>query len=750
MGNTLKVVKQTHKAILFENFNNWQKNSLNLAMVLKTDQQDASKQLENLHKLEVRSFDEFVDKFVPKIYEKVEKINGVPKFRYTLDENEGGVLVPLTSHAYYKYLAKVYADKQTSDASNREFDDSDISEIMMPKHEQVEAENLRQEQELLVMQRAEAINKGENPSVYNERLFEISQEIGDKGAKTSLGRLNQYINSLDKEIVALDHKEQELAALPPGENADEFCVASGVLDFDRDGNAVIMELPPPPENDADRDRVKVLALRNEGVKLLTSVVNKKLEEAGVGEFTKEMVIANYLPVEHSAATEIKLNLPEIQAKKNELTQKVEMLESTYAQAQKAFITLLRTLLPRILGVKIFFDHATVEGGETSKLPEGQGLIVANCTPERLMQTEADKQNFVRYVTDYLPEQIGNEHVWLAILPHVVVGDYAPEDAQIALSNANPFDTGSNGSDPVDMATLVKIGKPVKLKDSTTKEFFELMEKGKILTVFNPAVAKDAPFTFSRLSAECIRNIKERLSGLNYNHAVFAFPNFTLIEDKSISISAREDISTVSDDRKAPVGPVYIDAAYVAAGLIVASQQPRYLKARGLKVEPSDVCVRLSLDSLDISNKLTTKFNREMGTQRTASLKAETADRFGFMFCGDNQMDGATKLKNSYVLCARTLKQEKGVYVPLCKTLVSDFVLSYMKAQGQMEPKKFQTLFENTIDDWRRDKAQNVKTGVINSIIQGDDVIAMVQEESEASISIQLSGGEAFVNLTIND
>ena len=73
MGNTLKVVKQTHKTILFENFNNWQTNSLNLATVLKTDQQDSSKQLESLHKLEVHSFDEFVDKFVPKIYEKVEK-----------------------------------------------------------------------------------------------------------------------------------------------------------------------------------------------------------------------------------------------------------------------------------------------------------------------------------------------------------------------------------------------------------------------------------------------------------------------------------------------------------------------------------------------------------------------------------------------------------------------------------------------------------------------------------------------------
>ena len=621
----------------------------------------------------------------------------------------------------------------------------------MPKYEQVEAENLRQEQELLLMQRAEAINKGENPGVYNERLFEISQAIGDKGARTSLGRLKQYINSLDKAIVALDRKEQELVALTPGEDADEFSVASGVLDFDRDGNPVIMELPSPAENDADSDRVKILALRNEGVKLLTSVVTQKLDKAGVGEFTKELVIANYLPVEHSKATEIKLNLPEIHTRKNELTQKVEMLESTYAQAQKAFITLLRTLLPRILGVKIFFDHATVEGGENGKLPEGQGLIVANCTPERLMQTEADKQNFIRYVTDYLPEQIGDEHVWLAILPHVVVGDYAPEDAQIALSNAfNPFDTESNGADDVDMATLEKIGKPVKLKDSTTKKFFELMEKGKILTVFNPAVAKDAPFTFSRLSAEGIRNIKERLSGLNYNHAVFAFPNFTLIEDKSISISAREDISMVSEDRKAPVGPVYIDAAYVAAGLIVASQQPRYLKARGLKVELSDVCVRVSLDSMYISNKLTTKFNRELGTQRTASLKAETVDRFGFMFCGDNQMDGDANLKNSYVLCARTLKQEKGVYVPLCKTLVSDFVLSYMKSQGQMEPKKFQILFENTIDDWRRDNAQNVKTGVINSIMQSDDVIAMVQEESDASISIQLSGGEAFVNLKIKD
>ena len=53
MGNTLKVVKQTHKTILFENFNNWQTNSLNLATVLKTDQQDSSKQLESLHKLEV-------------------------------------------------------------------------------------------------------------------------------------------------------------------------------------------------------------------------------------------------------------------------------------------------------------------------------------------------------------------------------------------------------------------------------------------------------------------------------------------------------------------------------------------------------------------------------------------------------------------------------------------------------------------------------------------------------------------------
>ena len=111
METVKQKIVQTSKTILFEEFND--QNNDNLATFLENNDPSDEMFVEELKKLEVYSFKDFLKKFAPDVYEICQmNEDGKPEFIYTVDaknvKNQYAVKQPITEHTYYKMLSDLY------------------------------------------------------------------------------------------------------------------------------------------------------------------------------------------------------------------------------------------------------------------------------------------------------------------------------------------------------------------------------------------------------------------------------------------------------------------------------------------------------------------------------------------------------------------------------------------------------------------------------------------------------------------
>ena len=85
MISTKDALKQTCKTILFEKFSD---DAQDLKTILDLYDDPTLIGKDELEKLEVHSFEEFMVKFKPKIYESCQLVGGLPAFTYTCDADE--------------------------------------------------------------------------------------------------------------------------------------------------------------------------------------------------------------------------------------------------------------------------------------------------------------------------------------------------------------------------------------------------------------------------------------------------------------------------------------------------------------------------------------------------------------------------------------------------------------------------------------------------------------------------------------
>lgn len=742
MRGTLDSVKQTHKTILFEEFNGWQSDSFNLATLLDGTYKDADDMLEMISRLEVHSFKEFVEKFSPKIYENVQQVDGKWSFSYTFDDGKAsGVPIKLNEHSYYRMLSAMYGVKKDSGQSNRDFDDSKLKEILTPRAEEKEVQRIRKKAVLLNVQYTEAVNKKENANFYAKQMVSLGREVAQKAYGSSLLKLGLRIASINSQLEYLEGEAKKFKALPAG--SEDVEIKRGVLEFDEEGKPIIKELASGAlsgENFSSTPRLTA----GESMRKLKAGVETAIDagsERGltVQSFTKNMILSTYLPdyEEESFA----LTPAGISDKCQQLELERKGFEEIYSQAQSEFIKVLKQVVTRMLGVKVFFDHATTKGGEDGTLPKNQGLLVANCPVSDLLD-ERIKGKFEKFIVDRGTTQTRNNKIWFGILPHVIVGEINP-DEQEDEGEINPFvinmdsDIKDSTKKAVAVTTLAE-----------AKQLLAILEKARILTVFNPAVADDAPFTFGGITDAAIKGIKEKLKelGIIYEHSVFAFPNFNIVRDAYIPLDKRDDAEVIA------VSSVYVDAAYVAAGLLVASQQPDYLLHHGFggRIDGQNVCVRLNLEEDDFVANLCTHFNLELSSSwQKEIIDALADDRFGFAFSGDEKKvkveNETVDLKNSYIFSARTMLQnEDGIYQPIYKTLTNDFIWAYSKTYGAKITKSiFNRFLREDVRDWNEFTKRAEVKGIINVILRKGESITAIKA---GSLRVNLDDGETFIDL----
>lgn len=703
------IIQSTSQAILFEEFRNDDNTpSLDILLDSKNSDEDVEQDkfpAEVKNKLGVQSFKEFMEKFAPTIYEKciMDDDTHEIKFIYTTKDN-GGTPRRISDETYYKMLCNMYIQKGQSGQSNLEFDDEKLLEMLAPQREIQEAARLRKNLRYVTSQYYEGTAKGEDTSAYAEKIYEYRKQIINKYQKSVVALLPLALEDIEKKIELLDAGHSESS----GKDEDKNVVRTGQLVLDQSGHFTVKALQPSISNEMTSEvgTNSVEKIESSVYKMITADYEANYYGSSDSTIIKNLMVNTYAPMTSDFNGNLTEDLKALEDKKQEY-------ESVYANAKSAFIEKLSPIIEKLLGVMIFFDHATPDGGDNGKLELEQGLIVANCKPAALIEGER-KNRFEKYMK-YIGKDQANQKCWFGILPAVLdqmtpqkqdMSNFENDILQGISINKEENNQNSRTGDELTLpvaATLLKI-----LNDSH------------ILTVFNSKACENN--TFSSITASYIQNHEREFQkrGISYPHAVYAYPNFTIMQKRFIKI-------TNNNAKSITVPGIYIDAAYPAAGLLVASQQVDCLRDRfGSQYLITDMdnmnFTRIDMEDSIVQKHLTTKFNRENMMVWSQSVRdAITGHMFGFAFCGDESVDD---IKNTYILSARTLaKMKNQQYKPIYRVLMEDFIyaISTIKCR-KIRAKVDAVLIRQLVGNWKKATRYYDENDKINFMLKkGEDI-----------------------------
>ena len=754
---------QTHRTIIFEEFDS--KNSNNLYTLLNSN--PSGKELTiGLAKLTVTSFKQFMKDFAPKVYEVYGRnSSGKIEFFYATDPQKYPEFLSkpldIIDHIYYKMLARLYSSKGTSGNSNLEFKDEEILEMLTPKKELDEVNDLRQsiDYNLKCYQEAEARGDKSAMRSYGERNFEYREKIAEYATSSLTRLLPILIEDVNKKLELLEsnleNDDEDTKALSAPTLGVLYLNADGKLDIDENwkekrlaaiaapkdskgGELVTIKNNLPAEvktispqvAEIPDPKVETQKLRNEFAATIESDYDELAENPS--EIIKSLIVSTFMPLADTQDSE----KPTDSLDKEKLLQLREMYESVYTNARKSFINEMSKIVESLIGVKTFFDHATVESGDEAEIPGG--VIIANCKASKLIKI---KDKFLKFMKQLGKDQ--TEHrIWFAVLPNV------REEPPKKPSTGNDKNISGMGGSLKNRKKQAEKNDAEYVSINTLKEFLPEMENANVVTIFS--IHPDKGNTFSELSPAEVESKMKLFNDSSYGrHAVYAYPNFTLIGERFFTpFKNRTD-----EDFKISLPAIVIDAAYPAAGLLVASQQHKILENRKLQIDKQTVCVGVDFENLMVKKAFQTKFNREEVLRRSEDLiKIINQSMFGFSFSGDDVKDKDGQWKNSYIHCARTLaKNDKtNLYKPIYQTLIEDFVALELKSLPSMSPAAVQQKIDEINQEWADKNKINRFKGCVNFLLRGGEYIGMRKENGTFKVYINFAGGEGYVEIEVAD
>lgn len=757
------MANQTHKTIIFEEYDKTNPNNLyTLFNNFDVNEFNDAEIDRGLKDLTVSNFQQFLQKFSPKIYEVYSQNpqTGEIEFFYTTDPQMYSKYPhsekKIEDHVYYKTFARLYENKGTSGKTNTQFDDDETLEMLTPKAELDEAFNIRQKFEYNLKKFHEAKARGDKSSMNTctNKMIECREKIAEYADSPLTKLLPILIEDTKTKLKSLEGDTgngNETGDDPKSLPARIF----GVLYLTDDGKLKI------DENWKENQQSALDAPKEEGTALVevknnlpaevktistqtqvatipdTQVLRNKIAETIIEDYDetvkkpdekiKSLIVSTFAPL---ATVSTSGSTPAI-LDKAELMENLRIYENAYANAKKSFIGEMSKIVESFLGVKIFFDHATIEGGDSSEIPGG--VIIANCKASKLLKI---KDKFSKKMKALGKDQT-EQRIWFAVVPNVLENPPSKNTTE-----DDPDDDGMGGS-------LRKHKEAKKEIDidyvsiNALKEFLPIMEAAEITTIFS--IRKENGNTFSNLNVSEVEEKMKMFEPLNYGHSVYAYPNFTLILDKNYRLIKGQNETEIT------LPEIFIDAAYPAAGLLVASQQPKILDKRKLKIDKDAACVGVDLENLDVKRAFMTKFNRESNFRRTEDLvKLINKNMFGFVFSGDEVKENDVTWQNSYIHCARTLaKNEKtGIYKPIYQTLVGDFIYQELNQLPSRNIENVRKAVKKINQEWNEKNTLNKCERNVNFLLRKGESIEVVEDGDKVKIIIHFVGGDGYVEINV--
>lgn len=736
MKNYMNDFQQTSKTIIFERFSkeDQEGNTVDdLYLILNKYENVKSDKCfyEIEEKLSVNSFEKFVEKFIPVIYEQVYSDVETGKIRvsYTTEKpkdwDEEKNPVALNMQEFYRMIERLYCNRKNSGQANIEFNFDNISKLLCPKEKQEEYKKLRRQLSYYTREyyRLEELMPGID-SAEKEKCIDLIED-----SRLSFSSLYQAgvsevlsLQLADAENFLLEMKKNDCGS---AEESTSFVKALPM--FDDDGNLKIVPVK------ANEDMAKQIELKEDPELLLLETLKGDFEEAAP-ELAKSTEITNLV-----------LSTVSSQYQRREMTfdeakKRVEESQALYKEWHEALAKVIAPLVEKFLGVRVFFENA---GGKGSNLEIESKVIISNCDADELMRDCKLK------LEEFLEHQSASQEnrIWFGVIPAVALGNETTEN--LKPQKRTPFGSLS--------AISEKSERKVEglVSSDNARELLMVCEKAKIICFYNFKANENT--CFSNLSKDTFRQMRDKIKFENGSgsYAVCCLPNFTVLPKEKAKVIINQELQKnglAKELVEIKLPGIYIDSAYVSCGMTVGCQNHSILKEKGFTVDKNLPGIRVDFEDKEVAYGFTSNMCRERLLSCPKDLDSEIMEsRFGFYFC-DTKIIGkdGSLIPYCYVRNARTMKLKGTKYRKLNHVLFADFIeLCISRGNSEVDVEQISNFIKKDVGAWKKQRQgqEQEDKKYVNRLLREAEEI---EPSGVSGIEIQYGEDRDYVKVNVEE
>lgn len=710
--------QQTSKAILFEKFADTNQNGEqlpNLRRYLTEGNVATDSFYKRIEKnLAVRSFDEFMDKFCPWVYETVlPGENGGVEIQYSLEkpkryDETGMEPTALNATAIYEMVNRLYGQRKNSGKAQIEFDFSEVSRLLSPESQTEKIKQARSDMDAYMQEyyRLEAETPGvPSPEKKNciDKVNEgrlMAQDVYLKGSSAMLSL------KLGDAAAALLEVKNKKGSHHPEAGSDVI----GIPFYDTDGELRFKALE-------QREGEEQVLLEHTSSQKMLELLKQDYEECAPDSMQESPEITNLV------LSNISTELVRTGHEESFWLARLESGQQDYKKWMENLADTIAPLVEKFIGVKAFFENATVDGELDSY------LIVANATVEELAQVKDRLSEFLKAVN-----RIRKEKIWFGIIPAVALGNESGrnKDASQEIDFSNPF--GNIGN--------INNQKPQTVKGLASAENVQILldvcAQAEVMAFYNYKANKNT--CFGAMNKKVYEQMRDKLdfSGIMHNgaYAVCCLPNFTIIPEEETTVVINQELVDKGCQKQLvslQIPSIYIESSYIAAGMTVGAQQKEMLKKKGFEVDPLTPNVRMDFEGKNVYKKFQSNMCLENILPCPRDMEEDIMEsRFGFYF-SNTEITGehGRPIRHCFVKNARTMQKGVERYTKISNQLFQDFILMcVLDNQDTVDPDKINEFIKLDARDWS-DEAQERALGQepVNALLRDGEKIKMTNDNT---------------------
>ena len=527
----MKIISQTNRTLLLEEINPEKLDLLTMiGDVRGIDSLSDDKIKEINEALLCRSYEEFQEKFAPCIYSFYDA--NTQTVRYTLKKPESIpenmlTVIPLNQqNDFLKMLFSLMEAKKSQGVLNVDFGFEHLLDMISPKKVMEDIRQVRKEIRYNYSKYA-ALEEGDPARL----------DVGDKLNVLFESASDNYNNVLAMLPLAIEDIKTRLLLGAGDQGINPNQIALGMLTMGDNGELKVLEAP--------KQETTALATVDDHINTgLMEALEEDYQQVNEcpTDYVKDLVVRTFCPLPSTIQTQIDVE--------REVANYNSYLQF-YKEAKDGFIKVVKPLVEKMLGVKMFFDQyqCRVKGMVPTLLVSQKGmglvptLLVANIRPEMLAKS-SNLPTLHAYLNSTNGKNNFSDTVWYAIFPNVSIN---PKEGAKLRRERFAGNIHKQNEDVNSMETLAAL--------------LDVLKDYKVETFFSFEGRDDT--TFDNVAAEGIQKYIDRcesLVGRPYSeYAIPCIPNFTVIPKNKSGVTL-DKLMTINDDNVAQLSDAKVDIA----------------------------------------------------------------------------------------------------------------------------------------------------------------------------------------------